>query len=31
VYFTGGEKRNTTAGEGVTLDSRKSGAAGGWE
>jgi hypothetical protein len=29
--FSSVKKRETTAGEGVTLDSRKSGAAGGWE
>jgi parallel beta-helix repeat protein len=31
VYVGGGKKRNTTAGFGVTLDSSKSGAEGGWE
>jgi hypothetical protein len=32
VYvFSGSKKRNSTAGEGVTLDSTKSGSAGGWE
>jgi hypothetical protein len=30
VYATFNEKRNTTVGEGVTLDSTKSGAEGGW-
>jgi uncharacterized repeat protein (TIGR02543 family) len=29
--YSSGKKRNTTAGPGVTLDSSKSGAAGGWE
>jgi uncharacterized repeat protein (TIGR02543 family) len=31
VYVDSGKKRNTTAGVGVTLDSAKDGAAGGWE
>jgi hypothetical protein len=31
VATSSAKKRNTTAGEGVTLDSTKSGAAGGWE
>jgi hypothetical protein len=31
VYVSKTQKRNTTAGVGVTLDSTKSGAAGGWE
>jgi hypothetical protein len=31
VYDDDGSKRNTTAGQGVTLDSRKNGALGGWE
>jgi hypothetical protein len=31
VYVSSSKKRNTTAGAGVTLDSSKSGAAGGWE
>ncbi|MDR1175656.1 MAG: hypothetical protein LBK83_09350 [Treponema sp.] len=31
VYVSSSKKRNTTAGEGVTLDSTKDGAAGGWE
>lgn|GEM_PF-3541835 len=31
VYISGGKSRNTTAGPRVNLDSRKAGAAGGWE
>jgi uncharacterized repeat protein (TIGR02543 family) len=31
VYVSSGSKRNTTAGEGVTLDSAQDGNAGGWE
>jgi hypothetical protein len=31
VYFVSNKQRNTTAGMGVTLNSSKSGAAGGWE
>jgi predicted outer membrane repeat protein len=31
VYSSPKKKRNTTAGEGVTLDSTKSGSDGGWE